>query len=558
SAIPADPTATDSLVISDLDALVVTKTFSETDIYLFDSPNLPNSAILTITIQNPNGVPLTGLSFTDVYPAGLRNVAPLNVVTDTCGGTLTTIGLGTELAYSGGTLDALGGAADTCTIEVEVEVTTLTPNPKTNATGLVTTTEGAASTGATADLGVLTNEPILTKAFAPANILPGDVSVLTISVENLSPSFPATLSVALLEALPVDLEVADPPGATNSCASFAFTAPTAGDTTLTVLAGQVIPPATTCTVSVNVTGDIPGGYDNIAGDGVASGTISDLVTNFGTSSFLTGPATLTIDPLAPVDFTKAFAPDTVAVGGTSTLTFTLINPNGVDLTTAVFTDTLPADLEVAALPNVVPDGGDPGCALNFNPTLVGGDPGPLVFDVTTLPANATCTLSVDVTPTVPGPFANTADLTTDFTPATGIVAPAAADLFTAAPTDLVVTKSFSPAVVPTGAAALLTVTIENPNALDVTTVDFTDIYPAGLTNAFPLNVNDLDACGFDFNIGVGTAAFGNQLDVIDGIIPANSTCIIQIEVTAPQGTYTNDAFTVTTAEGRPALATAPM
>ena len=59
-------------------------------------------------------------------------------------------------------------------------------------------------------------------------------------------------------------------------------------------------------------------------------------------------ATLTVAALQPVAGAKAFLPTNLHGGGTaSTVTLTLTNPNGVALTGAALTDTLPAGLAIA-------------------------------------------------------------------------------------------------------------------------------------------------------------------------------------------------------------------
>jgi uncharacterized repeat protein (TIGR01451 family) len=70
-------------------------------------------------------------------------------------------------------------------------------------------------------------------------------------------------------------------------------------------------------------------------------------TNGGTGN--TGTATLGVVVVAPPSIAKAFSPNPIAVGGVSTLTFTITNPNaGTSLTGVAFTDTFPAGLQVAA------------------------------------------------------------------------------------------------------------------------------------------------------------------------------------------------------------------
>src|SRR5262249_35815598 len=56
--------------------------------------------------------------------------------------------------------------------------------------------------------------------------------------------------------------------------------------------------------------------------------------------------------VAPPAISKAFSPTSIAVGGTSTLTITINNPNGsTALAGVAFSDTLPASVQVAAVPN---------------------------------------------------------------------------------------------------------------------------------------------------------------------------------------------------------------
>ena len=55
--------------------------------------------------------------------------------------------------------------------------------------------------------------------------------------------------------------------------------------------------------------------------------------------------------VAPPTIAKEFGAASIAVNGTTTLTFTLINPNvGTALSGVAFTDSFPAGLEVAATP----------------------------------------------------------------------------------------------------------------------------------------------------------------------------------------------------------------
>src|SRR6185369_178860 len=89
----------------------------------------------------------------------------------------------------------------------------------------------------------------------------------------------------------------------------------------------------TCNFSVNVTGTTAGTKSNI------TGAITSTEGGTGTTS-----NTANIDVVAPPTFSKAFGVSQIALNGTTTLTFTIVNPaaNAVALTGVAFTDNFPA------------------------------------------------------------------------------------------------------------------------------------------------------------------------------------------------------------------------
>ena len=93
-------------------------------------------------------------------------------------------------------------------------------------------------------------------------------------------------------------------------------------------------------MTVEVTGTTAGAKDN---------TTSAVTSTEGGPG---GTASASLTVVAPPTIAKAFGAPSIGVDGTTTLTFTLINPNaGTALSGVGFTDTLPAGLEVAATPN---------------------------------------------------------------------------------------------------------------------------------------------------------------------------------------------------------------
>ena len=139
--------------------------------------------------------------------------------------------------------------------------------------------------------------------------------------------------------------------------------------------------ASTCTITVNVTSATAGAYVNGAAQITAISGMTNGVTN----------QTLTV---TQASLTKAFAPATISQGGMSTLTFTLANGAGNPAQSGIdFTDTLPANVIVAATPNVTsscPSGTGVVTATAGSGTIT-------VAGATMSAAQASCTVTVDVT-----------------------------------------------------------------------------------------------------------------------------------------------------------------
>jgi hypothetical protein len=116
-------------------------------------------------------------------------------------------------------------------------------------------------------------------------------------------------------------------------------------------------------------------------------------------------ATLIVAAVAPLPPTisKAFNPASINATGISTLTVTLNNPNAAVATlTAPLVDTLPAGVFIAAAPNASSTCGGAGAPL----AIAGGSTVTLPAG-RSIPANGSCTLSVDVTSAVVGTYLNT-------------------------------------------------------------------------------------------------------------------------------------------------------
>jgi MSHA biogenesis protein MshQ len=134
-------TQTASVTFTALSAPLVAKSFSPNPI------DAGQSSTLTVTITNPNIGTITGLAFTDTYPAGLLNSAT-PALSNSCGGTAGATGGGNQLTLTG---VALAGGAN---CSVGVSVTAAAAGSYLNSTGLVTSNNAVAGTAASATLTV--------------------------------------------------------------------------------------------------------------------------------------------------------------------------------------------------------------------------------------------------------------------------------------------------------------------------------------------------------------------------------------------------------------------
>jgi uncharacterized repeat protein (TIGR01451 family) len=242
--------------------------------------------------------------------------------------------------------------------------------------------------------------PTLGKAFSPATIDEGGVSTLTITLTNANATA-ASLTAPFIDTLPDGVVVDGSAAVTTTCGG-TLTAITGASTV--GLTGGSIPANGSCTVMVPVTAPSSGSYINSIPAGA-------LQTSNG-SNAAPAVATLTVNTSTPTEggvaLGKSFSPATISAGGVSTLTITLINTSDTiaDLT-AQFIDTLPSGLVVVTdsfsttciRPLPVPTARISPAWYNVSPSTVGLTGG-------SIPANGSCTVTVDVTAPVAGSYFN--------------------------------------------------------------------------------------------------------------------------------------------------------
>jgi hypothetical protein len=251
--------------------------------------------------------------------------------------------------------------------------------------------------------------------------------------------------------------------------------------------------------------------------------------------------------VTPPTVNKSFSPASITAGGISTLTLDLSNANATAASlTAALVDTLPSGVTVSGSASTTCGGTVTAPIAGSTVTLTGG----------AIPADGSCTVTVNVTAPGAGSFINSLAAGALETSNGNSSVPAVATLAVTpiagvAPT---VNKSFSPASITAGGTSTLTLTLSNPNVTAATlTAPLTDTLPIGVTVAGAASTT----CG-----GTVTAALsGSTVTLTGGSIPADGSCTVTVNVAAlTAGSYFNSlaAGALQTSNGNstaPAIAT---
>jgi len=367
----------------------ITKAFGAATIQLGQSTSL------TFTITNPNAtLGLTGVVFLDTLPAGLSQTG--SIVGTGCGA-FSFSGLPSAINITNATIVAGG----TCIITATV--VGLTPGVKNNATSSITANESSsAGTGASATITVVA-PPMIHKAFAAPTVPLNQNTTLTFTITN--PNGTVALSgVGFTDTLPSGLAAVGPVTSAGSCPAtvLTFTA------SVLTASGITLPPLGTCMLTIVVKGTVAGVDNN------TTSRVTSIEGGLGN----TASASITV--VAPPVTTKSFGLLAIPVGGSSSLSFTITNPNATVALTVSFTDTLPAGLVVST-----PSGAVTTClggTLTANPGT-----NSISLSGAVIAATASCTITVDVTGVSAGVKNNTTGPVSSIEGGNG--APALASIF---------------------------------------------------------------------------------------------------------------------------------
>lgn len=272
--------------------------------------------------------------------------------------------------------------------------------------------------------------------------------------------------LAMSAGLTVATSTASACGGTNNVTTTASTG-------VIAMTGGTLAPGASCTVTIsNVKANAAGAFQNV------SGFVSSTETGSNTSS--SGVAKAILTALLPPSIAKLFAANPILTNGTSTLTFTITNPNQNDAMSGVaFSDTFPVSpgaMKVAATPNASTSGcGTP----TFAPVAGGAS---ITFSAGTIAAAGSCTVKVDVTAPTTGSYANTSSAVSSTAAGTGNTASDTLTVTAAHPQiSLLKQVSNSPTgpwtsyqTVTAGANVYYQFTVENPGDVDLTSVSVSD------------------------------------------------------------------------------------
>ena len=531
-----------TLTVSTLVPITGVKAFNPTNLHGNGAPSR-----ITITLTNPNGVPLTNVAFTDnLVPPGVV-VAPTPNAATTCGGVVTAVPGASSASLAAGTINP----SSNCQTSFDVVLANPNTPADANATntigaGTVTTAQGVSNSSFSATVRRQAAAQVV-KTFAPATITSGGTSTVQFEIRNYNGV--ALAPVNFSDALPAGMTVAATPNATTTCTGATVTA-TGGGTTIAIAGGSLAAaPAgigfTSCTIRVDVTATNAGAAPVALANSVPAGNFNGV--NYNASS-----ATLTVNPVSNISATKSFATPNGPAVQTNwiTTTVTLRNTDVAPATVTSFTDslaTMGAGYTIAAYPPATAPSTT--CAGGAVTAVAGATSFTMAGGV--IPAGGQCTITV---PVQIGATAATGNRTNTIAagaiqtssgnntvPVTATVSVGAA-LSTAS-------KAFNPTTVIAGSVSRLTINLGHANgAVPFTNLAFTDTLPAGHTVATPPNV--VGNCG-----GTVTATGGtNTIQLAGGTLAAGATsCSIAVDVRSPVGagasTNTIGAGTITTAQG---------
>ena len=432
----------------------------------FGAASIPvnGSTSLSFSVLNNDATTtLMGVGFSDTLPSGLVISTP-NGQTGTCGGGVIAATQATNvIRLSGATL------AQSSSCSFAVNVTGAAAGDQNNTTGNLISANGGSGGTASASTKVI-GPPAIAKEFNPTSIALNATTTLTFTLTNPAANTSALSGVTFTDTLPAGLTLPD--SITSICGGTLTTIAPTG----IALSGAALAIGGRCVFSVTVTGAVSGTYTN------TTGPVTSV--NGGTGNAATAVMTVATPPF----ISKLFGAASIGLANSTSLHFTISNPNAVvTLTGVAFTDTLPAGLVVST-----PNGVAGTCGSGIVTAAAGAQNVSLASG--TIATSAACTFSVNVTGTSAGNQVNTTGAVSALNGGTGNTATASINV--QAP-DLTIAKSHTGNFFQGQADATYNLTVSNIGASPTAgTVTVTDTLPAGIS------ATSLAGTGWNCTLGI--------------------------------------------------------
>ena len=465
--------------------------------------------VLVVTLSNSSASAVTGVAVTDTLPAGVV-IANAPTTATTCGGTVTAVAGSGSMGLSGATIPASGS----CTFRATTIGTTTGLKTNTVPIGAVTSAQGYTNPNPATSSFTVTSSATLSKSFSPTAISQPDSALLTVQINNASPSAAMT-GASLTDPLPANMVVAAAPAAGTTCSTGAVTAvPGANSISIT---GATVPKAGNCTFYARVTTNTnSGSFANTI-------PVNALSNDMNAGNAAAASATLAVNPA--FTGTKTFTPGSVASGGTSRVSIQINNTAAQTMTGVTLTDPLGANLVVAT-----PANASTTCA--GSPTIT-ATPGASTASLSgaSIAAGGNCLFLFDVlTSGTPVSWTNTIPANNITSTEGGRNSLAITSTLTRnTDTSIGINKSFDPVIVTGGQPSVLRIDVTNPigSPSGADNVTFTDTLPTG-AEVYPVPNAHTDCAN-----GLVTATPGGGSVTLSGAtLPANSTCSVFVTTTS--------------------------
>lgn len=471
------------------------------------------------TAASPAGVTTT---LSDTLPTNLTlNARP--TIAPTGGGWACTGAAGNTNFTCTTTSSLAAGASYQFTVPIANLSNNVGTSPSLSNTATVTNaSEPATLTGNNSATATDFADLVITKAHTDPFALNGN-SVYSLNVSNIG-----TVTIrgitTVTDVLPVGLTFQSATGTGWTCP---YTAATR-TITCTRAIGNVDPGGSLPPIIVTVTATTSGSLTNTAS-----------VSNPSEPAGKTGNNTAS-DPtnvLLPPTWSKAFAPTTIASGGTATLTITINKPAGAtSLDGIAFVDPLPSGMTVAT----------PLTATNTcGGTLTGvaGDTAIALSNGTFTAASCAINVVVGVNLTAAAPQTDTNTTGPLSTTNAGNAAAVSATLVVTAPTNAVLTKATSPNPIGVGETTTLKFTIVN-KATRSNPVAFTDTFPSANIVA-ATGAAFTNTCGGTPTYTAPVGATPGKISLTGVNLAGNVNCTLSYPITGTAaGSYVNNSSNI--------------